>query len=398
VQARASNRVVLAAGGLKGLQVVLGVALVLLALAPAAAGRTLLIGFTDNAGTLNDLALSRSHATAEAALGAKMVRTGVNWNVVEPRRGRWEWRFYDAFYTAVTEAGLTIMPVLLVTPRWESERPGDMPADPTEYARYVAQVVARYGPGGAFWRAHPELDQALASGWFNIWNEPYLRHYSYNGVSPGRYARLVKAAVKAARAVNPRARFLLEADISWERNRRLSGNWIGSMYAAVPDLSNWFDAVSVHPYSGSGDPTECSSSWIQRRHQFCRVQDVQSRIAAHGAAKPLWITEVGWATCSGASYCVSPENQARFLKNAFDMAARYPFVDALLPYSYQDLDPRIPGDFYGLLNGAGAAKPALESYRYGVRTYGEGARRPNALCDLLSAAGLADLLAGCGQR
>lgn len=346
--------------------------LLALALPGTAAAHGLVIGFTDNAGTLNDLRLAADHAAAEHFLGAQVIRTGVDWNVVEPQRGVWDWSFYDRLYAALARRQLMILPVLLVTPRWAAPWWGTMPDNPRDYAAYVAQVAARYGPGGTFWRQHPELDGSLASRWIDVWNEPYLREYSSNGASPARYARLVRAAVRAARAANPQARFLIGADLSWElRPRRYGGDWIGAMYKAVPSLNRWFDGISVHPYTGSSSPLPCSSDPVQRRWQFCRVQDIHERFAAHGAGdKPTWISEIGWATCDRAAMCVTPARQAGYLKSAFDLAAGYPFVDAVLAYTYQDLHPRIPGDFYGIYYSSTAPKLAVSSFVSAVLAYG----------------------------
>jgi hypothetical protein len=369
--------------------IIIAAASVVLMPATAASSRDLVIGVTDNAATLHDLALVRAHADGQAALGATLVRTGVNWNAVEPRRGRWDWRFYDAVYESLARRGLQVLPVLLVTPGWQAPRLGDMPTNPAAYARYVGRVVARYGPGGEFWRARPQLDGRLASQWFDIWNEPYLWLYSTNGVDPAKYARLLKAAVRAGRSAAPGARFLVEAELSWQvgRTAAFTGSWIDAMYDAVPDLNAWFDGVSVHPYSGSTSPARCSSAAVARRLQFCRVRDIHLRFAAHGASdKPLWITEIGWATCVGAGKCVSAQRQAEFLATMFQLAALYPPVQAVLPYGYQDLDARIPGDYYGLYDGRGKAKPALDSLRYAVRVYGRRSRLDVA-CDLVGPLG-----------
>ncbi|MGH2988649.1 MAG: hypothetical protein ACRDMA_02135, partial [Solirubrobacterales bacterium] len=231
-----------------------------------------------------------------------------------------------------------------------------------EYAEYTAQVVARYGPGGSFWEAHPEI-AAFAPQHFEIWNEPYLPMFSAGGVDAGRYARLVKAAVSAGRAANPEARFLLQADRTPPGDARHS--FIDDMYAAVPDLNSYFDAVAVHPYGGSSGPDDPRGGW-----GFPRLAAARERFVAHGAAdKPLWITEVGWSTCpQSPDYCTSERKQAAYLERMFDLLrTKYSgYVQAAFVYHREDHPRQVPDDkegWFGLERRDGSHKPAYEVYR-----------------------------------
>jgi len=318
------------------------------------------IGFTDNAGTLQSRSLVSAHHPE--ARGAKWLRTGFNWNVIEPRRGQWDWSFYDWLVTTEALRGVKVIPVLLVTPSWAGINTGVMPDDPRDYADYVAHVVARYGRGGTFWRAHPTLDGRLAVTWFDIWNEPFLWDYSTNGVNAGRYARLLRAAVAAGRRANARAKFFLEADLSWSDapGRPFHGDWVGAMYAAVPNLNAWFDAVSVHPYSQGQSPDATTGD---PRWRFGRIADIRARFVARGAAaKPFWITELGWATGCAYAGCVSDVQQAFYVVRAMQLADALPYVRGFLLYTYQDTHPAITGDYFGLYRADGTARVAVRAF------------------------------------
>ena len=78
---------------------------------------------------------------------------------------------------------------------------GALPRDPADYARFAAAAVARYGPGGTFWRRNKELDARLAPRFFELYNEPYLGLDVPGGPEPEAYARTVAAAVPAVRPV-----------------------------------------------------------------------------------------------------------------------------------------------------------------------------------------------------
>ena len=49
-------------------------------------------------------------------------------------------------------------------------------ATPTDFARFLRALVARYGPNGSLWAEHPEVAAQPVRDW-QIWNEPNLTRY-----------------------------------------------------------------------------------------------------------------------------------------------------------------------------------------------------------------------------
>lgn len=273
-----------------------------------------------------------------------------------------KWDSIDFRVTAAAQRELTLLPVLLGGAPWVGPW-NELPSPPDDYARYVAAFVARYGPGGEFWTAHPALPYRPIR-WVNLWNEPYLTFFSRGGVDPGAYARLVRAAVRAGRAANPRVRYLLEVEKTPGKAREEPRRFfIDDMYNAVPDLNRWFDAVSIHPFSGDRSPRERDDPW-----GFSRIEEIRDRLVAHGARrKPVWITEVGWSTCPDAEGCVSESRQASYYRSVYRLVRRrHRYVRAL--YFYNDRDQRGASSsnteaWFGVVRADGSHKPAYRVLR-----------------------------------
>lgn len=292
------------------------------------------------------------------ATGVQAVRDDVSWAVTEPEPGHYNWNNYDAVVTVATQAGLMVLPVIDDSPRWAAPSGDSLPSNPSGYAAFVAAVVRRYGPGGTFWRAHARLPQRPVI-WYELWNEPY---YAPNP-DPGEYARMVRVAVTAGRAANPAARFLIEADTSYQTASGDRADWIAGMYAAVPGLGQYFDALAIHPYGG--DPL-IYTPLGDTDDQPGRLALAHEELASHGDGdKPLWVTEIGWSTCLGAESCVSEAQQAAYLRSFLRLARTSwkTYVRAVFVYDLRDQAPNPiddPAAWFGLLRPDLSPKPAWQ--------------------------------------
>jgi hypothetical protein len=299
------------------------------------------------------------------ASGAKYIREELRWSSIEPQNDQWSFSRYDSLVTNAAQRGLTILPLLMSVPGWAGPSWDSVPSNPAEFSEYVAKVVARYGAGGDFWRAHPELGD-YAPDHFEIWNEPYLGVFAAGDTDPARYARLVKAATTAGRAANPNAKFLIEADTTATDDFSTYYPWIDRMYDAVPNLGDYFDAIAVHPYSDNSPDYYTPNG--NTRWQVRRLEQVRAKFAAHGDGdKHLWITEVGWTTCPTNPACATESEQAKNTARLFEMVRTdYPFVDAVFLYGYHDLNPGDGGDkeqWFGLIRRDGSFKPAWQTLK-----------------------------------
>ena len=297
--------------------------------------------------------------------GATLVREDFGWSKIESHPGHFDWTRTDRVVSAAAHHGLTVLPLLDETPRWVARSSTAIPSNHRSFARFVAHVVARYGPRGRFWRKNRQLP-SRAPRYFELYNEPYLPDFSDGRPDPANYARLVRSAVSHARHANRRARFLIEGETTYTSDYQSYHAWMSGMYAAVPNLGKYYSAVAVHPYSVEPPDryTAGASRWQTRR-----LEEVRNFLVAHGdARKKLWITEVGWPTCPHDSTCIGERTQAAYLRSLFKLArTRWRgYVDAIVIYMLRDYRPSsgpAREGYFGLLRADGGAKPAWRTLR-----------------------------------
>jgi hypothetical protein len=295
--------------------------------------------------------------------GARWLREGFAWGQVEPAPRAREWGQLDRLMANAARRRLRVLPVLLAPPRWAVAAGTGLPRDPAPFAAFAADVAARYGPDGAFWRTHGRLDGRLAPRWFELFNEPYLASGAGGPVSAARYAALAAAAASAGRAANPRTRYLLAADARAATPTGVDTAWLDELLGSAPELLRVVDGVAAHPYARDAG------------RALRNVDALRAELARRGLGAPVWITEIGWSTCRRDPVCVSEDRQARDLRRLLAGVRRRgagaiaaTFVYHLRSWSVPAAEAR-EGEF-GLLRRDGTPKPAWRVFRRNARTPG----------------------------
>ncbi|HET8977106.1 MAG TPA: hypothetical protein VFN87_03050, partial [Solirubrobacteraceae bacterium] len=236
----------------------------------------------------NDFAYSsaqiRAQLAAVHATGATIARSDALWEATEPRapvngRHQYDWAFDDLIAGSLAAEGLAWLPIIDYTAPWAQSIPGQdhsPPRSDADYAAYAAAFAARYGPGGDFWRAHPELT-ARPVGTMEIWNEPDQPEFWKPAPSPGAYAALYQAARAAIDAVQPGIRVIIGGLTD-------PGGFLPQILQAAPGLRGHIDGVAIHPY---GRPATVVSKVVAARATL-------DRLGMDGV--PLYATEFGWTT------------------------------------------------------------------------------------------------------
>jgi hypothetical protein len=314
------------------------------------------------------------------AAGAGMARVDVGWGSLEQDgKGRWNGWYLDKLDHVVREAeerGIELLLTFWETPCWASSAPAELkqgcsgtwwdrgvqrypPVNASDYAEALAWVVRRYGSRVAAWE---------------IWNEPNQDHYFKARDQVGSYAALVRAAYPAAKAADPGSTIV-------------AGSLADADYAFTDALldrgvAGRFDAWSVHPYSEDRSPLHPAIAGWEKKSMARGVPRVRDTMLRHRQDKPLWLTELGWSTCSiryraAWENCVDEPAQARYLRKAYALMREWDYVPVGVWFNL--LDTASDGgeliDNYGLLTQAGAEKPAFGAFRAAARGLRAGSAR-----------------------
>jgi len=282
--------------------------------------------------------------------GLRSYRLALIWESVEPRRGRFNWASYDAFVERLASRRIGTFFMIYGCPAWACH--GGKPTTGSArsaWSAFVRAAVRRYGNGGSFWRAHPGLPYLPVSHW-QVWNE-------VNGAFPRApvYASLLHSSAQAIRAADPTSRVVLgglgEKMAVWLRD------YLPRLYA-VPGFAGDFDVMAPEGYA------------VKPKHLAGILRTTRRIMRRFGdRAKPLWITEMSWATGGPPfPFVTTRRGQARKLRVSYDllMACRKRW-NLQRVYWFGLRDKRAPGaDYWGYHNGlltvSGRWKPAMRRF------------------------------------
>ena len=299
-------------------------------------------------------------------------RTNFFWYDVEPRPGRRDWEPYDEIVARATRARMAVLPVILGSPSFAASITRDPPRPRAlhRYRAFVRDLVARYGPGTAFFR-NRSLPERPITAW-QVWNEPNLRFFWRDRPSAREYAALLRLTAREIKSVDADARVIMAGlPEGIERNGNVSSaRYLDSIYRVAGAAAD-FDVVALHPYA----PDDLGIHRLIRR-----VREVMRR---HGDARTeLWITETGFASGGPRSaYTSSESGQAERMRRTFAMILRNRArfrIGRVVWFSLRDrrLRPR-ERDFWtfrtGLFRRSGSPKPAWRLFaRYAGGDPGHG--------------------------
>jgi hypothetical protein len=230
----------------------------------------------------------------------------------------------------------------------------------TSYREFVVAFIRRYGLGGSFWDAHPELDeQRYAITSVELGNEPY-----FGGMSASLYADTVRPTLEAIKSLGLPVKVVLPS-----RVYGTDTSWMDTLYARIPSLNDLFYAFADHPYWYGRDPATVSAAG-----PFGRIDVLRRRMNEKGAsAKPIWITEYGQSTANCGTECVSETVQAEHLQKFIDAAITRTEWKIETFFAFQMRD-RSTGSTdrehgFGLLRYNGAQKPSYAIVRGLMQQY-----------------------------
>ena len=302
-----------------------------------------------------------------AELGGGRIRQNMRWNKVEPADDQWRLDLYATQVSMAAERGIPLLPQVGYDVDWAKTGVGDSSLKPDEYAEYTARVASEF----CWWIKD-----------FECWNEENITRFWEPAPDAYRYGLLLKAAYPAIKAACPGARVSIGGLASYS-DVNLVERWafLRELYEAHPDIANYFDVLSLHPYTwfqyAPPEQDQLVNDGFHLESQSRMTEMAREILAQMGKPDaPIFFTEVGWPT-----YDLSEDDVARFAARSVLLAAR-DGVEAWYWYTFFDDDPSDPGirpheNHFGLFGWPGdpvsprREKPAWGALRALVATIGD---------------------------
>ncbi len=312
-----------------------------------------------------------------AAAGVRTARFELGWKSLEPSRDSYRWARSDTFIGRLASRGIRSLPFVWMTPPWVAATPArpplDQPQDIQAWREFLRAAVARYGPGGSYWRTgyrqrYGANATPLPIQSWQIWNEPNLKKFfdpeGSDQASAWKYARLLRISHDAIKNTNPNARIVLAGNPGYPPSGGLRAwDFLDTLYG-VPGIKGEFDAAALHPYSNSIDG-------LRQQLQLFRAV-----MRKHGdGGTPLWITELGWGSAPPDRFGINQGlmGQAQLLSGAFRMMLNHRSawnVQRLFWFLWRDPSPESTFarrcsfcGSAGLVRYGGTRKPAYARFR-----------------------------------
>ncbi|MCC6628970.1 MAG: hypothetical protein IT340_16395 [Chloroflexi bacterium] len=265
------------------------------AASPPIRDRELLFGIAGHAWWLDDHL--DTFVAAYRDLGITSVRLSIDWKVIEPTPGVYQWDRYDRVLGRLVDERFTIVGVFVTVPPWAASDPAACGIPTQEPA--ACDLRPEHRP--AFDRAaRATLTRYPFIRHWEFWNEP--EQWVHLGQNAADYLLLLTRFYAIAKEVDPAIQVAAATLAGWD--------YIGWLYAEVdqtlgPGHRPW-DAVAFHPYN-THRVRDADGEELTLR--YAAVMQLRREMVTHGDRhKPLWITEYGWD--------VAPEAQATALREA----------------------------------------------------------------------------------
>ncbi len=306
-------------------------------------------------------------------LGVGWVKVQVSWKVYQPEPTR-----YDDFHFAELDqlvqlahaAGLQILLGVSKAPEWSrptTELDGP-PGDYQLYQEFLAYLAARY------------LGRVAA---YELWNEPNLQR-EWNGVplSAADLVALISAGVAGVRQGDPAAQVISAAPAPTGINDGVTAvddrlYFRQMLQAGVAEV---VDGLGIHPYGWANPPDSSAANPdtavpTHNNHPSFffadTLGDYRAILDEFGSAKPLWVTEFGWATFenvapsppAGGEFmdAVSEVQQAAYIVRALARMQEWPGVGPQILWNL-NFGPLLGEEYletgYSILRPDGSPRPA----------------------------------------
>ena len=196
--------------------------------------------------------------------GIRNVRADFGWYMFQNKPDEWKASRFTNLLAKARAAGVTVLPVTVGGCDFCSPTFGRADCY-QKFGRFIGRMVAEFK--GDF----PVVE---------IWNEENCAGFWPPGPNAAHYAATLRETCQAAKKANPNVR------IAFGGTSGADVHFYGQAYDNGAKAN--FDIVNIHPYCMPNAP----EGWLERQIGLMR-----ETMAKYGdSEKPIWITEMGWAT------------------------------------------------------------------------------------------------------
>lgn len=314
-------------------------------------------------------------------LGGIRIREDYHWHKIEPEDDQWTFDPVDTQVQMAKARNIKVLPMMAYTVDWAFTEEGNYSSiDPMVYAQYAAKVAEQY------------CDYIKE---YEVWNEPNINRFWKPDVDMAHYALFLKQSYIEIKKVCPDARVATGGLAGYDFTENAFNRWwtLDAMAEAVPDICDYFDIFSFHPYTWMQQvPPEkdweiTQGTWAESLPEMMRL--AREKLASIGCKdKAFWATEAGWPSYD----LISEEDQTTYsLDNEMVQGIWLPRgvllaamdnVEAYFWYTFWDGEPITEGlrpheNYFGLFGYRGEdgttrrAKPGWETMKALVTVAGE---------------------------
>jgi len=294
--------------------------------------------------------------------GMTMVRNDFHWYVIEAEDDVWNFDGLDTMVDLCREAGLELTCIFLGAPDWAIPGGTHDEIDPDNYADYTGQTAAHFAD---------RID------YYEFWNEQNTTRFWKPEPNPAKYGELLKVTYEAVHANDPDAHVIFGGLSPFEVHffdPRGIWNFIYRVHEEHEDICDYFDVVSIHPYTFLQQPSpefylDLGIYVYPDTAGF--VDLLRKTLADIGCPdKPIQFTEMGWP-----SLLINDRRQATYL-------ARSAMIGLAKGIEFYD--------WYTFWDGSGSASLPTEDY-FGLFTYPQD-EQTDAKLSYLALLGMHDLI------
>lgn len=285
--------------------------------------------------------------------GFSAVRLLIEWPIIEPVKGRYDWTMTDQLIVGALQRGLTVLGVVSYTPSWAAEPAGRSyihpgPASATTFGDFVTAAAQRY--------------KGLVRNW-EIWNEPNIVQSFAPTPNIAKYASMLKAAYTNIKKIDP-----YSVVITGGTSPAIDATGTIAPATFVDGLykngaGNYFDAVAMHPYSVPDLLSTEGSKWYSSTAAITGVTNVL--LKNNQSYKKIWFTEFGASTIAGNQYGVTEARQADILVDGIKYMRSLANCGPIFLFDHLDIQTGSSNIEYnyGLRRSDFTPKPALAAVR-----------------------------------